>query len=226
MIKLKPAKEYWSYRTYMIVITLIYVAQYILFIRSIITEPTADHSTIATGSIPPIFLPILNVFPELSILLSFWFIPLISLYILFALPGIYFLSSIWAFPWEYSVFGKYERTKLPNEKPILKTGKQDGSIGFFFPLRNDNLRNDELVGVGFPFYKWQVFKSGLGISVLGLGETFIPTDKIESIVKIDNWSDPPDGYFMRVTHTSKEINKPIVVPAKVGEELMNIKRKT
>lgn len=109
------------------------------------------------------------------------------------LPAIFLLESIAIFPFKFSVFGRYERTPLPQEKPLLIQKYSWGQIKWFHASP--------------PFFNWYVYPSGLGISIIGCGKFFILTEDIVSIEK----------YFLqgyKLIHNSPEVRNPIIFPGK------------
>jgi len=67
-----------------------------------------------------------------------------------------------------------------------------------------------------PFFSWSVYRSGVGISIFGVGKVFIPADNI-----IDMASGFFKGYKLR--HNSPELRNPVTLPSKkVYEALEDI----
>lgn len=114
------------------------------------------------------------------------------------LPALFLLSNLRAFPFQFSVFGPYERTPLPNEEPILKQSWLGGRVGWAYG------------GIA-----WKVYTSGIGVSILGAGKAFIP---VEHIVGLHPgfW-----GYILQ--HNSLELRNPVIIPThEVFEAAQNI----
>lgn len=119
------------------------------------------------------------------------------------IPAIFMLFSIFVFPWKYSLFGEFERTKFPEETPILHNPCSYGKIAFFHGT--------------IPFFSWTVFPSGLGISILGVGKVFIPARNIQKL---------ESGFFLSyvLTHNCPEVYNPIYVSKGVYDALRDITR--
>ncbi len=83
-----------------------------------------------------------------------------------ALPALSMLASLLAFPWRYSAFGRYQRTMPPREPPL--------AIGRFAGIRIGWLQTP---------YAITLYSSGLGLSIVGVGKTFIPFEYISHIEK-------------------------------------------
>jgi len=105
-----------------------------------------------------------------------------------ALIAMLMLLSLAISPFKYSIFGPYKRTPFPNEMPLLE-GSTGGRIS--------------LVQVSGPLIKYVVCPSGLGISILGTGKTFIPTRAI-TVIK---------SHFLnsyKLEHNSPELRNPVI----------------
>ena len=124
----------------------------------------------------------------------------IGFFVLFPFFGVavFMVMSAFVFPFEYSILGDLERTPFPNEQPILKIGKTWGQIGYFRGT--------------IPFFSWYVYPSGLGISILGIGKVFIPTECIKSLNEDGGSFFSTSRY--QIVHTSPEVNGPIYLPDK------------
>lgn len=106
------------------------------------------------------------------------------------LPALFMACNLAVFPFEFSVFGPYERTPFPNEVPILKQSWLGGRVSWF--------------SGGAPIFTWVIYASGIGISILGIGKVFIPVDCIVEL--------RPGliGYTLR--HNSPELRNPVTLP--------------
>lgn len=91
-------------------------------------------------------------------------------------------------PFKYSIFGPYKRTPFPNEVPLFEKST-GGRIS--------------LVQVSGPLIKYVVYPSGLGISILGTGKTFIPTEAI-TVLK------PHFLNRYKLEHNSPELRNPVI----------------
>jgi len=100
---------------------------------------------------------------------------------------VFMLSSIFAFKYDYCIFGRYRRTAWPDETPLLEHSHSHGRIGFF--------------SATVPFFTWKVFPSGLGFSVWLVGKGFIPNDRMIRVEK--------GIFFQRLVHDSDEIRSPV-----------------
>jgi len=106
----------------------------------------------------------------------------------FVIPAIIMAGSFLAFPFDYSIFGKFERSHLPNE-PVLESA-YGGKVGNW--------------SASWPFITWKLYASGLGVSVSGSGEAFIPIAAITGMKKS----------FIKgrvILHNSPEVRSPLVV---------------
>jgi hypothetical protein len=121
--------------------------------------------------------------------------------------AVFMLMNIFVFPFEYSILGNLEKTPFPSEQPLMKVTSTWGQIGAFRAT--------------MPFFNWYVFRSGLGISILGIGKVFIPIEQIKSLNETRNfaiWGSPYE-----VTHISQEVNAPIYLPERnIFEALRNL----
>lgn len=113
-----------------------------------------------------------------------------------AIPAMFMLSNWAVFSWDYSVFGKFERTPLPEDSPLLEQKFSWGHLGRF---------SGEIV----PFVTWRVYRTGLGISILGAGTVFIPSADLVSLEESGRFF---PGYKLK--HSSQEIPSPITIYSK------------
>jgi hypothetical protein len=128
------------------------------------------------------------------------------LFPLFAIAVLLFMSIL-VFPFEYSIFGNLERTHFPDEQPILKITGSYGAIGTSFRGT-------------VPFFNWYVFPSGLGISILGFGKVFVPSELIKELkapkeIRISS-------YRYTIIHNSPELHSPVYLPDKRVFEALQI----
>lgn len=116
----------------------------------------------------------------------------INLYILVMLPLILISTAMWLsliiIPFKYSIFGPYKRRQFPNEIPLFKKSTS-GRIS--------------LLNVFGPLIKFIIFPSGVGISILGTGKVFIPTQCIIDI-------NPYSLASYKLKHNSPELRNPII----------------
>ncbi|MFH1403306.1 MAG: hypothetical protein ABIH11_03450 [Candidatus Altiarchaeota archaeon] len=130
------------------------------------------------------------------------------------IPAAFMLFSIFIFPWQYSMFGRLERTGFPDEKPVYARKYSYGRIGLF--------------NASSPFIDWIVFPSGLGVNIRPGGKAFIPLEKIDLEGKTKTMTDRMvffTPFEKRIGHTSEEINGPLWAPKGVYEALEELKRK-
>jgi hypothetical protein len=106
-----------------------------------------------------------------------------------SLPALFLLSNLRAFPFDYSVFGPYERTPFPNGTPILQQSSLGGRVGWAYG------------GI-----TWCVYPSGIGVSVFCAGRAFVP---VENIIELR--SGFLSGRVLR--HNSPELRNPLVLPS-------------
>nr|QNO47712.1 hypothetical protein LDJELIEA_00010 [Methanosarcinales archaeon ANME-2c ERB4] len=120
------------------------------------------------------------------------YIEYITIYILVMTPlelvAMLMILSLAISPFKYSIFGPYKHTPFPNEMPLLEisTGGKISSVQ-----------------VSGPLIKYIVYPSGLGISILGTGKTFIPTRYITDI----------KPHFLnryKLKHNSPELRNPVI----------------
>lgn len=105
-----------------------------------------------------------------------------------ALIAMLMMLSLAISPLKYSIFGPYERTPFPNEVPLLERST-GGRIA--------------LAQISGPLVKYAVYPSGLGISILGTGKTFIPTHAI-TVIK------PHFLNSYKLEHNSPELRNPVI----------------
>lgn len=126
---------------------------------------------------------------------AFWLMPL---YVP-ALPAFIFMFfNLMVFPFRFSVLGSFERTPLPQERPLMADCAAFGHIGLW--------------GVGYGA-TWYVYSCGLGIEILGAGTVFIPRELIVEVRR---------GLLNRLVHRSPEVRKFILVPKRVAEAVAHI----
>ena len=120
------------------------------------------------------------------------YVEYLTIYALVAVPlaliAMLMMLSLAISPFKYSIFGPYKRTPFPNEMPLLEKST-GGRISLFH--------------VSGPLIKYVVYPSGLGISILGTGKTFIPTQYITDI----------KPHFLnryKLKHNSPELRNPVI----------------
>jgi hypothetical protein len=120
---------------------------------------------------------------------------------------VFMILSLFVFPFDYSIFGRFERTPFPDEEPVLKKTKSWGQIGLFRAT--------------IPFFNWYVYPSGLGISILGIGKVVIPAESITEFNRkggLGFWGTPYE-----VLHKCQELHDPIYLPnSELFEQLQTI----
>jgi hypothetical protein len=108
--------------------------------------------------------------------------------------AIIMIMQLFVFPFEYSCFGKLERTPFPHETPLSIIRNSAGAVAGFKAT--------------IPLVTWYLYHSGLGVYIFGVGKAFIPADKITEVSK----SNPAETYLWgsyMLRHTSKEIYNPV-----------------
>ena len=126
---------------------------------------------------------------------------LMPVFMVIIVPAIFMVINWGVFPWQYSTFGQYERTSLPQGPPIFENGGSWGKIA--------------LVHASMPFFTWSVYPSGLGISILGIGKVFLPIEQITEL---------KSGFLgCKLRHTSPELRNPVTLPKKVFEAVLELK---
>ena len=103
-----------------------------------------------------------------------------------------------AFPLPYSVFGRLQRTPLPETDPVLVVRHSWVIIGGLLQT--------------FPFVTWQVYPTGIGIRALGFGAVFLPSTAMTSVKY--GW---PDQCV--ISHTCLELRSPVKGPAAIGKAI-------
>jgi hypothetical protein len=117
--------------------------------------------------------------------------PIIGL-VPFVMPCVFWTASLLLFPARYSAFGPLLRTPMPSGPPIASSAFSAGRIGFF--------------GGTAPFFSWQLFADGIGLTFHPGARAFVPFAAITSI---------QDGSMggKRIVHTWPEVRGPIHIPA-------------
>jgi hypothetical protein len=77
------------------------------------------------------------------------------------------ITSRYAFPFEYSMFGKRRRTPLPDEPPLRSIQASWGIIGG--------------IRASFPLVTWLIYRRGLGIKLSPLGDVFLPWESVDAL---------------------------------------------
>jgi hypothetical protein len=116
------------------------------------------------------------------------------------LPAPFMLGNLMVFPFEFSMFGPYERTLFADEVPIVRQSWSFGRISWFSGRA--------------PVFTWIVYPSGIGIAVFGIGKVFVP---VECIVDLRPNS---RGYILR--HNSPELRNPVTIPAREVFEAVQV----
>ncbi len=135
-----------------------------------------------------------------------------SLLTILAVPSILLLTTLFIFPWDYSIFGRLEKTHVPTEDPLMDLKYSWGRIG----MSNGS----------WPMFRWRVYRNGLGVTMRPMGSVFIPLEKIELEVKNKRWWEfmALRAYFAgRIEHTSPEVRGPIYMPKQIVEQIRMIK---
>lgn len=123
-------------------------------------------------------------------------IQIIGFCILFPTFGVavFMLMSLFVFPFEFSIFGSFERRRFPDEQPILRIVGSRGMVGLWSTTT--------------PFSSWYVYPSGFGVSIVGIGKIFIPTENIKYLKDTKVL-----GIFMggryKLLHNSPELYNPV-----------------
>ncbi|MDD2891224.1 MAG: hypothetical protein PHE49_11405 [bacterium] len=117
----------------------------------------------------------------------------------FYISAMCMLENLSAFPLNFSIFGRYERTPLPEEKPLYRWASSNCRIGRWFNGTVSIL----------------IYNSGLGISMFGVGKAFIPFENITELKKGFLWK----GVLI---HSYQEIRSPICLPFKIIRTLQGI----
>jgi hypothetical protein len=103
-------------------------------------------------------------------------------------PAILLIMDWFAFPWSYSVFGRYLRHSKPALQPESVLCGSWAEIG----------------SLSTPMVTWSFFKDGVGIDAVLTGNAYLPADYIARIEK--RWM----GRYA-VHHTFAELRSPIVM---------------
>ena len=111
------------------------------------------------------------------------------------------ILSRYAFPFEYSMFGKRRRTPLPDEPALRTIGGSWGIIGG--------------VRASMPFVTWLLYRGGLGIKISTLGDVFLPWECID-VLELEK------GWLSTLYHHWPEVRGPIRLPTFVGRIVSQI----
>jgi hypothetical protein len=103
-----------------------------------------------------------------------------------------------AFGFDYSVFGKRVRTPLPDEPALRTFANSYGIVGG--------------VRATVPMVTWLVYREGLGIKVVLMGDVFLPWDTIDVL-------ELQPGLFSTLYHHCREVNGLIRTPKSVARAL-------
>jgi hypothetical protein len=117
------------------------------------------------------------------------------LLIISGITTVYSIVTLLAFNFDYSAFGKFERTPFPDQPVILKERFRWGLIGYSWN--------------NFP-PTWYVFPSGLGIELWRGGKGFIPVSSFWSLKKEEGLVLYGTPY--QLEHDSPEVRSPIYLP--------------
>lgn len=109
--------------------------------------------------------------------------------LLLTLPAIWMVFSLLAFRWDYSVFGKEPRTAAPFGGPISDS-VSGGIVGWLV--------------ASWPFFTWSVYQAGVGLSIWGCGDAFLPVSSIARFQR-RTWRG------CTIWHGSPEVRSPIVI---------------
>jgi hypothetical protein len=111
------------------------------------------------------------------------------------------ILNLCAFKFPYSIFGNLERTPSPKKLGVYSVRSNWGQIGWMY--------------ASGPFIFYDLYPSGLAISVWSIGKAFLPFQFVEEVKK-----NIIMGY--RIIHHSPEIRSPIVFADKeMFEALQN-----
>jgi len=124
-------------------------------------------------------------------------------------PEVIMVFNIAVFPFQYSIFGRYERSSAPEkEKPVFRRDHSWGAVKF---LR-----------VTPPFFSWVIFPSGICFKILWIGKAFISFKQIEQLYASRNiqFRVPflARTYFV-LKHRSREVRSPLFIPQEIFQEL-------
>ena len=115
-----------------------------------------------------------------------WLLPVL-------VPALFLSFSLGAFRFPFSAFGRYVRTPLPTSQPLVIDRRSSGIVGH--------------MSATVPFVSWFLFAEGIGFSVLGVGDGFIPLHLIRRTAD-------RTFYGFTVWHDSPEVRSPVVLPSK------------
>lgn len=123
------------------------------------------------------------------------------------LPVVLAICSLYIFPWQYSVFGKYRRRRLPKAAPLRTIGESWESFRSWGGAGRSNMG---------PIV-WLLYRDGIGIKTV-YGKVFIPLEDIDGLDLLHGF----DNYRHRdstatLFHHSPEIREPITVPDWIAE---------
>jgi hypothetical protein len=124
-----------------------------------------------------------------------------------AVPAFLMFFTLGAFRFDYSCFGRHERTPWPAEDPIPVEKTAGGRVGLIWGWLPASL------------FAWMLYPSGLGIRIPFCGKAFVPLNAFGSL------GAPSGGFRHRLIHDSPEVRNPISIPskgfAKAIEQLLN-----
>lgn len=115
------------------------------------------------------------------------------------IPALFMILNWCAFPFPYSIFGRFRRTRFPRETPDCVVAHSWIVIGRHFRST-------------WPSVTWTVFPSGIGISIELIGRVFIPKEHILRVRR--DWV----GRGV-LEHTSVEVRTPLTMPGNVSKAL-------
>lgn len=121
------------------------------------------------------------------------------------------IMSVFVFPFEFSIFGPLDRSHFPSEQPISKFIGTWGMVGIF--------------RASIPFFNWYVYPSGLGISILGIGKVFIPSENIKELKEVKGFPTIFTTFFTsryRLIHNSPEFHGPVYLPSRSLFETLKV----
>ena len=114
---------------------------------------------------------------------------------------VFLTLSLLPFPLAYSIFGRNKRTPFPTEVPQLVIRRSWSTICYF--------------RASFPMVTWQIYSSGLGISIWGFGKVFLDCRSILAFEQIR------PGLF-RLQHSCPELRNPVIMPARTACAAMSV----
>jgi hypothetical protein len=114
------------------------------------------------------------------------------------------IFNLMAFPLPYSVFGKLNRTPLPQDDPILVIQGSWGTVG----------RLNSTV----PLVTWRIYPMGIGIQMWLTGSVFLPLAAITAVQY---------NFFGQCTisHSWHELRSPVKGPGIIGKTIETAWRK-